>query len=290
MKRSSGILQILKTGPGLTIQDQGRLGQQSYGVPISGPADSLSFNWVNHVLQNDPHASVLEVSQPGLQAKFTGKTTIAWAGAQVNVKRNGEPVTDTNLIQIEPNDELEFGRFHTGNRLYIGIKDGFLEEEILGSQSFYKGISVKSSFKPLDELAYNCLQSSPLNHFAKPKWNSDWYKNPWLDFYEGPDFILLSDDQKQKLVNLEFTLSSLSSRMGILLEEKLENNLPELPTNPVFPGFVQLTSGGTLIILGPDAQVTGGYPRIMILSSLAQSILAQKRPGQHIKFRKINLK
>jgi allophanate hydrolase subunit 2 len=48
--------------------------------------------------------------------------------------------------------------------------------------------------------------------------------------------------------------------MGIQLTELLENKLPELPTNPVFPGTVQLTSGGKLVILLQDAQVTGGYP------------------------------
>ena len=110
----------------------------------------------------------------------------------------------------------------------------------------------------------------------------------FLKFYAGPDYGLLEEKVKRRILTEEFTISALSSRMGIILEEILENNLPELPTNPVFPGFVQLTSGGKLILLGPDAQVTGGYPRVMILSEMAQSVLAQKKPGQKIRFRKID--
>ena len=72
--------------------------------------------------------------------------------------------------------------------------------------------------------------------------------------------------------------------MAIQLVELLPNSLPEMATAPVFPGTVQLTSGGKLIVLMKDAQVTGGYPRILQLEEQAISILAQKKPKEKIKF------
>ncbi|MDC1250338.1 biotin-dependent carboxyltransferase family protein, partial [Flavobacteriaceae bacterium] len=46
----------------------------------------------------------------------------------------------------------------------------------------------------------------------------------------------------------------------------------------------QLTPDGTLILLMRDAQVTGGYPRILQLSDDAINLLAQKTTKDQIKF------
>jgi allophanate hydrolase subunit 2 len=39
-----------------------------------------------------------------------------------------------------------------------------------------------------------------------------------------------------------------------------------------------------LIVLMRDAQVTGGYPRILQVENNSLSILSQKKPGDKIKF------
>ena len=72
--------------------------------------------------------------------------------------------------------------------------------------------------------------------------------------------------------------------MGIQLDELVVNELEDLPTNPVFPGTVQLTPSGKMIILMRDAGVTGGYPRILHLSEDGQSQLAQKKVGDPIRY------
>ncbi len=95
----------------------------------------------------------------------------------------------------------------------------------------------------------------------------------------------MKESLKEKLLNQAFRISQQSNRMGVQLLELLENDLPELPTNPVFPGTVQLTSGGKLVILLKDAQVTGGYPRILQLAEESQWMMAQKKPGNRIKFK-----
>ena len=60
--------------------------------------------------------------------------------------------------------------------------------------------------------------------------------------------------------------------------------LHERWTAPTLPGTVQLTTDGTLIILMRDAQVTGGYPRILQLSDNALNLLAQKSTKDVVKF------
>jgi allophanate hydrolase subunit 2 len=65
------------------------------------------------------------------------------------------------------------------------------------------------------------------------------------------------------------------------------NELEDLPTNPVFPGTVQLTPSGKIIVLMRDAGVTGGYPRILQLTEDSINRLAQKKTGDSISFQLI---
>ena len=72
--------------------------------------------------------------------------------------------------------------------------------------------------------------------------------------------------------------------MGYRLEEKVDNNLEPIITSAVLPGTVQLTPSGKLIVLMRDAQVTGGYPRVLQLCEFAMIVLSQKTTGEHVQF------
>jgi biotin-dependent carboxylase-like uncharacterized protein len=286
MIEQKGHMTILKTGPGSSIQDLGRKMWTHFGVPSSGPMDRISFSWVNHILRNDPGDAVLEISQPGLKLEFSSSCEIAMAGAQANLLLNDTPIFNLKKISISAKSILEIGQMEIGAKIYLAIKQGFQTPLLLGSRSFFQEITEKSYLQKGDQIPY--LKSFPSDESgnSNPKWDPSWYQKESLDFFPGPDYKLLSPQSKEKLINEEFTLSPFSSRMGTLLLEPIENELPELPTNPVYPGTVQLTSGGKLIVLGQDAQVTGGYPRIMYLTEFSQSILAQKKAGQKVRFNK----
>lgn len=285
MSKELAIATVLKTGPGSSIQDLGRKGQANFGIPISGAMDMKSFAWVNHILQNDSYDAALEVSQPGFTLQFDLPTCISLAGAQAIVRLNGEDIDGTNLININAQDILEIGAFLTGSRLYIGVRYGFKTPKILGSRSFFEGLTPISHLFKGEKIQYFTDEQAIPIFNAKPKWTTDWYQGDKIEAYPGPDFHLLKESQKEKLVSEHFQISQQSNRMGVQLLELLENSLPELPTNPVFPGTVQLTSGGKLVILLKDAQVTGGYPRILQLDEESQWIIAQKRPGDKIRFK-----
>jgi biotin-dependent carboxylase-like uncharacterized protein len=284
MSKEMAIATVLKTGPGCSVQDLGRRGQANFGIPISGALDMKSYTWVNHILQNEVYNAVLEIAQPGFQLQFDLPTSIALAGAQAIIRLNGEEIDGTNLISIKPNDVLEIGGFLVGARVYIGIRYGFKSSKVLGSRSFYAGLTEDSYLSKGDKIKYFAdPQAAPVLN-AKAKWSTEWLQKEEIIAYPGPDFNLLSETLKEKLLSQTFRISQQSNRMGVQLLELLENNLPELPTNPVFPGTVQLTSGGKLVILLKDAQVTGGYPRILQLAEESQWIMAQKKPGQMIRF------
>ncbi|WP_026952447.1 5-oxoprolinase subunit C family protein [Algoriphagus mannitolivorans] len=284
MIEQKGHILVLKTGPGTTIQDLGRKNWTKFGIPNSGPCDFISAEWVNHVLRNDGNCAVLEISQPGVKMEFHGSCMIALAGAKASVLLDGEPIPQFQRLVLKNNSVLEVGAMEEGSKVYLGVRGGFQTPLRLGSRSYFQEITPHAFVQKGDQLPYISTHSSFDSGFSVPKWDSTWFQKTALEFYPGPDYQFLSHENREKLLNQEFTVSQFSSRMGTLLTELLENDIPELPTNPVYPGIVQLTSGGKLIVLGRDAQVTGGYPRIMFLTELSQAILAQKRTGQKIRF------
>jgi antagonist of KipI len=63
----------------------------------------------------------------------------------------------------------------------------------------------------------------------------------------------------------------------------------ELMSEGVAFGTMQLPPGGAPIVLMADRQTTGGYPRIAEVASVDLPIVAQLRPGDQARFRRISL-
>jgi len=287
MIRDIGYLKIMRTGPGTSVQDLGRVGFAQYGVPVSGGLDMRSLSWVNHLLKNKASDAVLEICQPGMKIQFDSPTLIYLAGTKAEIKLNEQLISSYGILEIQENDLLEIGAFLQGSVLYLGIKNGFQSEKIMNSRSWFTGITTSDFAKKGDQIPYFTNQEVPSYTASKAKWNFNRFAEGIIAVYPGPEWELLDHKSRILIESLEFTISNLTNRMAIQLTELLPNSIPEMATAPVFPGTVQLTSGGKLIILMKDAQVTGGYPRILHVSEEALSILAQKNPQQKIRFRLI---
>tara|TARA_R110002020_G_scaffold167608_6_gene356012 strand:- start:138 stop:998 length:861 start_codon:yes stop_codon:yes gene_type:complete len=284
MIQDFGYLKIIKTGPGTSIQDEGRLGFASFGVPNSGALDLRSYSWVNHILRNQTNDAVLEICQPGLKIQFDSTTFICLAGAKAEVKFNGYLISSFGIVEIQANDQLEIGAFHLGSVLYLGIKNGFQSEKIMNSRSWFQGISSDSFAKNGDQIPFFTNPEFPKSTASKPKWDFLWAQEYSIEVYPGPEWSLLDPEDQKNIQAKEFTISNLKNRMAIQLLEFFPNSLAEMATAPVFPGTVQLTPGGKMIVLMKDAQVTGGYPRILQVTEEGQAILAQTKPQQKIRF------
>jgi antagonist of KipI len=65
--------------------------------------------------------------------------------------------------------------------------------------------------------------------------------------------------------------------------------MPQILSEPVRFGTVQLPSGGKPFILMSEHQTTGGYPRILEVISAARPLLAQASPESRIQFVEVDL-
>lgn len=102
----------------------------------------------------------------------------------------------------------------------------------------------------------------------------------------GNEYGWLNDHAKNQFFSQFFTIENQSDRMGFRLSgESLARDIKdELISSPVTAGTIQLLPSGQVMILMADHQTTGGYPRLAHIISAQQGMLAQKKPGQKIRF------
>ena len=283
IKRSMAMLQVREAGFYTSVQDQGRFGYRHLGVPVAGVADQIAAGRVNGLLENPEMAAVLEMTMHGPVLEFSEPTFICYSGAPMELRLNGQMLEPDQVYPIPAGAQLQCGRIRQGFRTYLGVKGGFLSPVVLGSRSYFSPVTRERKVKPGDEIEYTpCTDYEPM----LLKWShADHIRERELLTYPGPEYDLLTQKHREMLFSQDFSLAKEHDRMACQLSELLPAHSISMITSATLPGTVQLAPSGKLIILLRDGQTTGGYPRILQLEENAQSILAQKKSGDHIRFR-----
>lgn len=277
-------IEVLQPGLFSTIQDLGRFGFQKFGVPHSGVMDRYAMRICNLILGNPHETSVLEITMQGPQLKFSAPTSICISGADLSPELNGKPIGNNSIIEIQQGDILKFGMRISGFRSYLGILSGFDTESLMGSLSWYEGLTKDFRLKKGMKLKYESERSAISETHSSLKLDTNYLNSTEVEVYPGPEFEQLSSSQQDQIFNSRFKTDDSSNRMAVQFKEDLQNELQPIITSPVMPGTVQLTPSGKIIVLMRDCQTTGGYPRILQLSEKGIQVLSQKLPGEKIKF------
>lgn len=109
--------------------------------------------------------------------------------------------------------------------------------------------------------------------------NFDYVDSGTVRVHTGPEFT-------SGCLDGEFTVDPRSNRIGVRLNRTEPRSFPteELITSPVGWGTIQMPPDGHPIILMPDCQSTGGYPRIGWVVPEDLRILGQLKPGSVLRF------
>jgi antagonist of KipI len=106
----------------------------------------------------------------------------------------------------------------------------------------------------------------------------------------GPLIRVTANGDTTALCAAEYTVREDSNRLGLRLSgPPLQTGSPELLTEGVALGAVQLPPSGLLIILFVDQQTTGGYAKLAHVISADLPKLGQLRPRDHIRFLTVDL-
>lgn len=277
-------IEIIKPGLATSVQDLGRIGFGSFGVPKSGVMDTYAAKFANMLVGNEANDAVLEITQLGPKLRFHGKALVAIAGRGEKIEVDGIEKAINESFLIQNNAILEIKRITAGSRVYLAVAGGIQSPMVMESRSMYEGITSQSRLKKGDFLQMNAFSGEEIDQFATIHFDDTPYFSDRIQFFPGPEFHLISSKMKRALWQTKFTVSNDSNRMAYLFEESIKNELGTMLTGPVLPGTVQLTPDGNLIVLMRDCQVTGGYPRILQVTEKSMNVLAQKRAGEQVVF------
>ena len=285
------MLTVIKPGMLTTIQDQGRIGYRSYGMPVSGVMDHYAATMANILAGNHSDAAVLEMTMLGGTFRFERDSYVAVCGADMQAKLNGEPVRNWSGFPVISGSELVFQYAVSGCRGYLAVYGGLDVPEVLGSRSTY----IRAAIGGLDGRALktgDCLEilktiscrsaARELPELYIPEYISEIS----LRVIFGPQKDLFTSAGVQTLLNSSFTVSARNDRMGILLEgPKVEHVTgPDIISDALCAGAIQVPGDGQPIIMMADCQTTGGYAKIGFVISTDLSKIAQAKAGDSISF------
>lgn len=270
------MIEILDPGPLATVQDAGRWGWASLGVPRAGAFDRAAWAAANRLVGNDPDAAGLEITLGGLALRTDHAVTVALTGAACP----GAP--DWNAaVTLPAGTTLQLGQPRHGLRSYLAVRGGLDVPAVLGSRSTdtLSGLG-PAALRPGDRLGVGAVRREPASVAASPPHTGE----ARLAICWGPRSDWFSEDAWRLLVDTTWTVRPDSDRIGVRLDGPA---LPrarqgELASEPTLPGAVQVPANGRPIVFGPDAPVTGGYPVIAVVDDLDR--VAQLRPGDTVRF------
>jgi biotin-dependent carboxylase-like uncharacterized protein len=272
------ILEIIKSGSYSTLQDMGREGLQHYGIPMGGALDRKSAMHANALVGNPPKSPVIEMTIKGGQFIVSQDCFIAVTGADLDVFVNDVHIACEKRIHVKAGSKIKCSYIHSGIRSYLAIGGDWHLTPWGGSISplgrGYESLTPDSILRDGQRITIDLH-----NHESYDFTNIKCPQRPF-SLSPGPE----GGDIYKKILAQSFTISPMSDRMGLRLVEPIETHYNSMISAGVLPGTIQWTPSGQLIILHRDAQTTGGYPRVAIISTIDLDRLAQLRPGERITF------
>ncbi|MCM3568192.1 biotin-dependent carboxyltransferase family protein [Neobacillus mesonae] len=289
----TAILKVIKPGLQTTVQDLGRHGYQQYGISPSGAMDSFSMQIANILVGNAVGEAVLEASFIGPELEALTDIVIAVCGG-FSPKVDGRKVPMWKSFLLKKGQKLQIGPSVNGARAYLAIAGGIDVPVVLDSKSTflssgfggYKGRALQKG----DRLSGSPVIRKPFKSLH-PGLIPQFEKELNIRVIIGPHEEMFSEKSIIRFFSETYTVTPKSNRMGYQLKgPKLEHiNGPDIISDPVPLGGIQVPASGQPIILMADRQTTGGYTRIGTVISADLPLLAQAVPGTKIMFSKVSI-
>lgn len=280
------MISILKPAVQTTVQDLGRHGFRHLGVGGSGAMDRLSLMIGNYLVGNAEDAAGLELCMPPARIRLDANCVIALTGADCSARLDNMPVGIGRRVVVEAGQTLDLSAARTGIRAYLCISGGIDVPLVMGSRS----TDLQAGMGGLDgrlirrgdllRISPSAISYRPPAGVLLPQMAS------LIRVIAGPEFDRFEPQSRDLLFNESWKVTTQSNRMGYRLEGPalVRQDTEELKSHAVFPGVIQVPTGGAPIVLMADAQVTGGYPRIACVIAADLWRLAQISPGTSIRF------
>jgi antagonist of KipI len=263
---------------------------RSSGVPRGGAMDLFALQALNSIVGNALDAAALEWALGGGTLQFQRDCVFAIGGAHARATLARQTIPSFTTCRARAGDELTVDQLDGGRFLYIAFSGAIDVPEILGSRSTYLPghfggyngrMITRGDTLPLGPSP----ASAPSEGFTCPPELLPRYESAAVRITRGPHADLFDDDAWHALTETEFAVSTASDRTGYKLKGRtVTESAGTLPSDPSCQGAIQIPGDGSPIVLMADAPTVGGYPKIAVVAEADLPILAQRSPGEIVRF------
>ena len=293
------MLEVLEAGGVATVQDGGRTGWRSFGVPASGPMDLFAFRAANMLAGNPPDTAALEFGGGDLVLRSTYDCVIAMAGAGYSLSVAIWDFSPWSSCFVRGGSTISLRRSGFGMWSYLALAGGIEVQPVLGSRSTY----LRGHFGGLDgrllqsgDVLRSGRAKPPLMEMAARSLAQDarptYAESPTVDVIAGPQAEYFAPDCMGSFLSNPYKISPSSDRMGYRLEgpRLTQHNRAELTSEGLASGAIQVPADGQPIVMMADCATAGGYPKIATVISPDLPLLAQCTPGKdEVRFRQTTI-
>ncbi len=287
---------VQDAGPLTTVQDLGRPGWLAVGIPPAGPVDRGALIVANRLAGNPDGAAGLECTLIGPRLLFADERVVAVTGAEMPVTLNGAEVERWRGLRVRAGDELRLGPARAGARSYVAISGGVATAPALGSRATY----LRGRLGGLDGRALRKGDRLPLGPAPAMPDRLSAVRQEFVPSYSGePEIRVVLGPQDDRFTAagvaafLEgpYEMLPQSDRMGARFRgPRVEHARGhDIISDGIPLGGVQVVGDGQPIVLLVDRQSTGGYTKIATVCSFEVERVAQMKPGQRLRFRRIGI-
>jgi antagonist of KipI len=301
------VLRVIDPGLLATIQDAGRPGYESLGVPVGGACDPWSLGVANALVGNEPSAPAIEVTLLGTGWEVVEDVVLGLAGADLgaSVPEDRRQLEPGRAHLVREGRQLRFdgavGGGGTGARAYVALPGGVDVPQVLGG----RGTCLRGGFGGLDGRALlPGDELAPVRRADLRAAGRRWRGPAWppqarpavARILAGPHVDVVAAGALDDLVSTTWTVDPRSDRSGVRLvpvEETaalLAAPSEELVSQPMTWGAVQLTPDGTPICLLADHGTVGGYPVVACVITADRAVIGQLAPGESVRFELVDLR
>ncbi|MDE9449803.1 urea amidolyase [Aliiroseovarius sp. Z3] len=286
----SGGLKVLKVGPGVTLQDRGRLGWLDAGLSRGGAADLLALSEGAALLNQSDDLPALEMAGMGGEFEADADMRIALTGAPMRATLEGVKLAWNASHILPAGARLSIGGPEVGSYGYLHVGGGFTGRLRLGARSVHLAAGIGAAVQAGDHLATLSDRGGPIGMTLDVE---DRFTGGTVRIVESLQTHQFSKAERDRFIASTFHRDARGNRMGARLVLPGDGfgtkGARTILSEVIVPGDIQITGDGTPFVLLCECQTTGGYPRIGTVLPCDLPIVAQAPAKAPLRFHYVGL-
>lgn len=281
-------VEILSSGPGVTVQDMGRPGYLAEGLSRGGAADTLALA-EGAALLGQPIGAALEMAGFGGRFRLGRACRVALTGAPMKASVEGQALRWNASHALPAGAVLEIGGAARGVYGYLTLGGGLDGPRWLGAQGAHLAAGIGRTLRAGDVLALGVDRGGSSGLGLEV---ADRFSGGPLRVLPSLQTEVFPAEMRTRFFAETFNRDTRGNRMGVRLVppgagyglEAGGRILSEIIT----PGDIQIPGDGAPYVLLAECQTTGGYPRIGTVIPADLPRVAQAGPGVSLRFRLVD--